>query len=124
VVDDVDVEGFAGYLEALAAQRALLVSGSPVAAGGVAARLVRGALATGLGADLVPAMGAAELFAEHRGGALVQVRPDDVPRLPAALHPTVVGTLTEAPGIRVGGVDLLAGDVEKHWLGSFEERIA
>ncbi|HEY8546930.1 MAG TPA: hypothetical protein VIL36_17840, partial [Acidimicrobiales bacterium] len=98
-----------------------------ISAGGVAARLLRGALATGLGVEVAPMVAAdpgVGLFAEHRGGALVEVRADDVPHLPAELRPVVVGTLTAEPGIRVGGVDLLTAEAEQQWLGSFEERIA
>ena len=133
-VDDLPVDGLAAYLDALTALRpaadgaggSLLVSGTPISAGGVAARLLRGAMATGLGVEVAPTVApvAAELFAEHRGGALVEVRPDDVPRLPADLHPVIVGTTTAEPGIRVGEVDLLTDVVEQQWLGSFEERIA
>jgi phosphoribosylformylglycinamidine synthase len=133
-VDDISIDAFATYLDALSAvttspadeatDRARLVSGTPIAAGGVAARLLRGAMATGLGVEVGPTVAAAELFAEHRGGALAEVRPDDVPRLPAELHPTVIGTITAAPGIRVGDIDVLTDDVEQQWLGSFEERIA
>lgn len=132
-VDDLSTDAFAPYLDALTALAPspgdpaggdLLVSGTPISAGGVAARLLRGAMATGLGVEVGPTVSAAELFAEHRGGALVEVRPGDVPRLPAELHPTVIGTITAAPGIRVGDVDVLTDHVEQQWLGSFEERIA
>jgi phosphoribosylformylglycinamidine (FGAM) synthase-like enzyme len=122
VVDDVDLSAFRDYLDAVAAARHLFRSGTTIGPGGIAALLVTGALASGLGADLEPA-GMAGLFAEHRCAALVEVAPEDMALLPAELTPMVVARTTAVPGVRLGEEQLLTPAVQRRWAGSFTARI-
>ena len=123
-LDDVTYDGYSAYLEALREARRMFVSASPIGPGGIAAKAVTGALASGLGLDVDPgAGGTPELFAEHRCGALVEVAEEDVARLPEELNPVVVGRLGEAFGMRVGDAEMLTPDVESGWLESFQRRI-
>lgn len=122
-LDEVSYDAYSAYLEALRAARATFASASPLGAGGVAAKLVTGALATGLGVD-VGSGDARDLFAEHRCGALVEIAERDLDGLPAALDPVVVGRISESFGVRVGGGEMLTPDVESAWANSFRRRIA
>ncbi|MBX6354937.1 MAG: hypothetical protein IRZ05_03660 [Micromonosporaceae bacterium] len=117
-IDDIGPEEFRRYLDAVAQSRHLFRSGTTIGSGGVAARLVTGSLASGLGAELGGG-GTADLFAEHRCAALVEMRPQDVAALPAALSPVVVARLSPAPGVRLGGEELLTEAVRQRWAGAF-----
>jgi phosphoribosylformylglycinamidine (FGAM) synthase-like enzyme len=124
-LDNVDLDSYRTYLEALATGRHRLASGTPIGPGGLAARLLHGTLAAGIGVTLHPTAGdLAGLFAEHRCAALVEIHPRDLPRLPAALHPVPVATLTTTPEIRLAGEDLLTPTVLDRWTNSFQEAIA
>jgi phosphoribosylformylglycinamidine (FGAM) synthase-like enzyme len=124
-IDTVALDAFEDYLAALAAHRSSFRSGTPIGPGGVTARLVAGTLAGGLGVEVAGDQRTAEaLLAEHRVGALVEVPPGQVGRLPDALAPVVVGTLTAAPGVHVGGADLLTQALRTAWQTAFERRIA
>jgi phosphoribosylformylglycinamidine synthase len=123
VVDDIDLAEFRHYLDAVAQARHLLRSATTIGPGGVAARLVTGALAAGLGVDLDPGHTAQSLFAEHRCGALVEVPADLVKDLPTALNPTTVGRLRAAPGLYLDGENLLSAAVAEQWSTSFATRI-
>lgn len=119
-VDDVDLDDFRSYLDQLARSRHLFRSATTIGPGGLAARLVAGSLASGLGTDLEAGTAtAAGLFAEHRCAALVEVRQQDVAALPAALRPVVVARLSPLPGLRVGGEELLTEAVRQRWSGAF-----
>lgn len=123
-IDDVSAEDYRDYLEALAKARHQFRSGVPIGPGGLAARLVAGALAGDLGVDLAVEPDAKTLFAEHRCGAVVEVDEACVASLPFALRPLVVGRLREAPGVGLSGKELLTPDIEEAWAGSFLARIA
>jgi len=122
-LDDLSAEDYRNYLGALAEARHLFRSGAPIGPGGLAARLVAGALAGDLGVDLAVEPDAEILFAEHRCGAVVEIDEAHVDRLPDALCPLVVGRLREASGIGLSGKDLLTPEVEEAWAGSFLARI-
>jgi phosphoribosylformylglycinamidine synthase len=123
-VDAVDLDDYRSYLDLLAAHRHRFRSGTSIGPGGLAARLMLGALASGLGADLDPAChDLPSLFAEHRCGALVEVAPADLPRLPAGLRPRPVARLSPTPGVRLGGEDLLTGGSTDRWAHSFQAAI-
>ena len=110
------------FLSALRAGHGLLRSGTRIEAGGVAARLVMGALASGLGVELdPPAAGLEALFAEHRLAALVEIDPADLASLPAELNPVVVGRLTSDGGIIADGTELLTPAVRDAWTNAFSE---
>ncbi|MEU0885007.1 AIR synthase-related protein [Lentzea sp. NPDC005914] len=125
-LDDLALSDVDSYLTALAASRNLLRSGARIGAGGVAATLAQGALASGIGVRLESAT-TESLFAEHRVGAVVEVAPGDVAALPAELAPVVLGTLEgtlEGTGIVLDGIDLFAPAARDGWLNSFTARIA
>jgi phosphoribosylformylglycinamidine (FGAM) synthase-like enzyme len=123
-IDDVRLDEFQGYLDALAQSRHLFRSATTIGPGGTAARLVAGCLASGLGADLEPAAGnASDLYAEHRCAALVEMRPQDVAALPVALSPVVVARLSSRPGLRLGEEDLLTDAVRQRWVDGFVGRV-
>jgi phosphoribosylformylglycinamidine synthase len=145
-VDDVRLDEFRDYLDALAQSRHLFRSATTIGPGGVAARLVTGSLASGFGADMPAAEGigaadmpaaeavgtadaaadaatAADLFAEHRCAALVEVRPQDVASLPAALSPVVVARLSPRPGLRLAGAEVLTDAVRRRWADAFVGRV-
>ena len=87
-VDEVPLDQAERFVAALRDSRYLFRSGTRLGPGGVAARLVTGALATGMGVKLDPtAVRLDALFAEHRLGALVEIDPADLAALPADLHP-------------------------------------
>jgi phosphoribosylformylglycinamidine (FGAM) synthase-like enzyme len=125
-LDELELSDVDSYLTALAGSRALLRSGARIGAGGVAATLAQGALASGIGVKLES--GSTEsLFAEHRVGAVVEVLPEDVAALPAELNPVVLGVLDgtlESTGIELEGIDLFAPAARDGWLNSFTARIA
>lgn len=124
-LDDVALDGMDAYLAALTATRASFRSGTRIGSGGAAAAVFTGVLASGLGVDLDPAAGRADvLFAEHRCGAVVEIDPADLAALPAALNPLVLGRLSADRGMRLDGVDLLTPTAEQRWLDSFTARIA
>jgi phosphoribosylformylglycinamidine (FGAM) synthase-like enzyme len=123
-LDPIDPAAYRTYLHALSAGRHRLASGTPIGPGGLAAALLHGTLAAGIGVDVHPDMSdVAALFAEHRCAALVEIHPRDLPRLPAALHPVPVATLHPAPGIRLGTEDLLTPTVLDRWTNAFQEAI-
>jgi phosphoribosylformylglycinamidine synthase len=123
-VDDVDPIAYLRYLHALTGAWHVLRSATPIGPGGLAARLLTGALATGIGVVLNPGQHNAEaLFAEHRCGALVEIDPQHLADLPAALTPVPVGRLDPTPGLRLAGEDLLTADATDRWTGSFTARI-
>jgi phosphoribosylformylglycinamidine (FGAM) synthase-like enzyme len=121
-IDDIRPEECRGYLDALARSRHLFRSATMIGPGGMAARFVTGSLASGLGADLEDAT-VADLFAEHRCAALVEVRPQDVAALPAALSPVVVARLSPAPGLRLDGEEMLTDTVRRRWADAFAGRL-
>jgi phosphoribosylformylglycinamidine synthase len=121
-IDDIRPDRFRGYLDALARARHLFRSGTTIGPGGVAARLLAGSLASGLGAD-VAAGGVADLFAEHRCAALVEVRPQDVEALPDVLSPVVVARLRPVPGLRLAGEEMLTDTVRQRWADAFVGRL-
>jgi phosphoribosylformylglycinamidine synthase len=123
-VDEVDLDAFHHYLDTVVLSRHLFRSGTTIGPGGLAARLVTGALASGLGVELDPAaydVGA--LFAEHRCAAVVEVAPERLATLPAGLQPVVVGRLHAAPGIRLGDEQLFSPTVQQRWTDSFATQI-
>lgn len=122
-LDELSLSDVDGYLAALAASRNLLRSGARIGAGGVAAALAQGVLASGTGVRLESAT-AESLFAEHRVGAVVEVAPGDVDRLPAELNPVVLGVLAPGSGIVLEGTDLFTPAARDGWLNSFTARIA
>jgi phosphoribosylformylglycinamidine synthase len=125
VPDEVPLDAAERFLSALRACHGLLRSGTRIEAGGVAARLVMGALATGLGVELDPsAAGLEALFAEHRLAALVEIDPADLASLPAELNPVVVGRLTSDGGIIADGTELLTPAVRDAWTNAFSELLA
>jgi phosphoribosylformylglycinamidine (FGAM) synthase-like enzyme len=124
-LDDVDLDAYLAYLDLLAAHRHRFAGGTPAGPGGLAALLLHGSLASGLGADLAPpARTLSALFAEHRCGAVVEVAPADVPYLPAGLHPVPVAVLSDRPGVRLADEDLLTPGVIDRWTNAFGEAIA
>jgi phosphoribosylformylglycinamidine synthase len=95
-IDEVPLDPAERFIAALRDHRRLFRSGTRLGSGGVAARLVTGALATGLGVELDPtAIGLEALFAEHRLGSLVEIDPADLTALPADLHPVINRTVDE-----------------------------
>jgi phosphoribosylformylglycinamidine synthase len=125
VPDEVPLDAAERFLTALRARHGLLRSGTRIGAGGVAAQLVTGALATGLGVELDPsAAGLEALFAEHRLAALVEMDRADLASLPADLNPVVVGRLTSDGGITADGTDLLTPAVRHAWTNAFAELLA
>lgn len=121
-IDDIDLDQFADYLRALAAARLWFRSGAPIGPGGLAARLVMGALASGYGVDLAAdSRDTQSLFAEHNCGALVEMATQDLPLLPAQLRPRVVGRLDARAGVRLDGTELLSPAVIEGWSGAFAE---
>ncbi|WP_394621453.1 AIR synthase-related protein [Lentzea sp. JNUCC 0626] len=121
-LDDLELSEVDSYLTALAGSRALLHSGARIGAGGVAATLAQGVLASGIGVQLESAT-TESLFAEHRIGAVVEVSPADVAKLPAELNPVVLGTL-DGTSIVLDGTDLFTPAARDGWLNSFTARIA
>jgi phosphoribosylformylglycinamidine synthase len=124
-LDDLRPEDYRTYLQALANARHLFCSGTPIGPGGLAAKLVMGALSGDVGVELAleePDMQA--LFAEHRCGAMVEVDEAHVASLPDVLRPVIVGRLREAPGVGFYGKNLLTPAVEASWISSFTKRIA
>lgn len=125
VPDEVSLDHAERYIAALRDHRTLFLSGTRIGAGGVAARLVMGTLASGLGVDLDPsAAGLEALFAEHRLGALVELDHDDLASLPPDLNPVVVGSVTGDDRVTANGKDLLTPDVRHAWTNAFPELIA
>jgi phosphoribosylformylglycinamidine synthase len=124
-LDDVPLDAAGAYLAALGAGRRLFRSGTLLGPGGLGARIVTGALASGLGVDIDPSIATLEdLFAEHRCAVLVEVDVADLAELPAELHPVVIGRLTGTGQVRLGDVDLMTPDVRESWTTAFSERLA
>ena len=124
-VDEISLDQAEGFIAALCDHRGLFRSGTRLGPGGVAARLVTGALATGHGVDLDPAsVGLEALFAEHRLGAIVEIDPTELAALPADLHPVVIGRLTNGGRITADGGDLLTPAVREAWTNAFSELLA
>jgi phosphoribosylformylglycinamidine (FGAM) synthase-like enzyme len=128
-LDELPLDHMDGYLDALAAHRHLFRSGVRLGAGGLAAQLAVGALASGLGVDVDPSVGdpgaglAESLFAEHRCGCLVEIGESDLGALPDELCPALVGRLTSSEGLRAGDVELLTPAVAERWSASFARRL-
>lgn len=121
-LDEVSLDQAERYLAALRDSRRLFRAGARLGPGGVAAELVAGGLATGMGVRLDPAAaGVQALFAEHRLGALVEIDAADVETLPADLHPVVIGRLTADGRITADGEDLLTPEVRRAWTSAFAE---
>ena len=124
-IDEIPLDQAERFVAALCESRCLFRSGTRLGPGGVAARLVTGGLATGMGVKLDPtAIRLDALFAEHRLGALVEIDPADLPALPADLHPSVVGRLTNDGRITIDGRDLLTPEVRRAWTNAFSELLA
>jgi len=124
-VDEVPLDQAEQFLAALRDSRSLFRTGTRLGPGGVAAQLVTGGLATGMGVQLdAAATGFEALFAEHRLGALVEIDPADLVTLPADLHPVVVGRLTTDGRITANGGDLLTPEVRRAWTSAFSELLA
>jgi phosphoribosylformylglycinamidine (FGAM) synthase-like enzyme len=124
-LDAIDLDDFRRYLAALAEYRGRFASAVRIVPGGIAATLVQGALASGLGVDIAAdATGAESLFAEHRAGALVEVTAEDFAVLPTELGALEVGRLTGDGGLRSGSVDLLTPAVRENWSESFARSLA
>ncbi|HZM78771.1 MAG TPA: AIR synthase-related protein [Candidatus Limnocylindrales bacterium] len=125
IPDDIDISQVAAFLTELAQCRHMFRSGSMIKAGGLAALLATGTIGSGLGVDLQDRFGHSEaLFTEDRCCAVVEVPPSLVDVLPAALKPTVIGTLDERGGVRVAGTELLTREALELWSTAFEKRIA
>ena len=128
-LDDISLDEMDRYLAALTTSRHLFRSGTRLGAGGLAAQMIMGALASGLGVELDPSISdlsvslAESLFAEHRCGALVEIDEADLAVLPADLNPIPVGRLTSTAGVRLSGAELLTPVVMERWATSFERRI-
>ncbi|MBF0154172.1 MAG: hypothetical protein HQL64_10575 [Magnetococcales bacterium] len=124
-VDLLDIEEAVRYLELLqAVPPGLLRSAVPIEAGGILARVALSALASERGADLDldPTQDGAFLFQEHRCAALVEVAPEDLPRLDPLLRPRVVGRITDqACRVRVGERIVLTSAAIQFWQRSFQE---
>jgi phosphoribosylformylglycinamidine (FGAM) synthase-like enzyme len=124
-IDEVPLDPAERFLAALCDYRGLFRSGTRLGPGGLAAQLVTGALATGLGVELDPtAIGLEALFAEHRLGALVEIDPADLTALPDDLHPVIVGRLASDGRITANGGDLLTPAVRDAWTNAFSELLA
>lgn len=121
-LDDIALPEVDAYLAALAAHRGLWRSGSQLGSGGLAAQLVRGCLASGLG--VTGEAPVEQLFAEHRCAALVEIDPGDLAALPPELNAVPIGRLTEQAGIRLGGQDLLTPAVRERWTNAFVGRLS
>jgi phosphoribosylformylglycinamidine (FGAM) synthase-like enzyme len=123
-LDEVVPEAYLDYLRALERCRGALRSGAPIGPGGVIARLALSALAGDLGVEVAaPPRGVAELLAEHRCGALVEIAEEELPRLRPELSPVVVGRLSRRSGVRVGGREVLTPEAERRWCTSFASRL-
>jgi phosphoribosylformylglycinamidine synthase len=124
-LDHIDLDDYLRYLHAIPTTRHMFASAVPIGPGGLAAKLITGTLATGLGADLDGHdHTTASLFAEHRTAALVEIAPADLAALPDALHPRPVATLTTTPGINYRGGNLLSPAVRDRFTDSFAARLA
>ena len=129
ILDDVALDEMESYLDGLAASRQLLLSGTRLGPGGLAARLVTGALASGLGVELDLSAtdaggGLAEaLFAEHRCGSLVEVDESGFAALPAELRPVRVGRLISSGHVKANDWELLTPAVAERWSTSFARRL-
>lgn len=121
-LDDVALPEVDAYLAALAAHRGLWRSGSQLGAGGLAAHLVTGSIASGLGVTCEPT--AEQLFAEHRCAAVVEIDPADLAFLPPELNAVPVGRLTQEAGVRLGGRELLTPAVRERWTNAFVGRLS
>src|SRR5262249_36151622 len=128
-LDEISLGQVGSYLDALAAHRHRFRSGTRLGAGGLAAQLTVGALASGLGVEADPSVrdrgaGLAEsLFAEHRCGCRVEIEEPDLAALPDELCPPPIGRLTSGEGLRVGDVELLTPAVAERWSTSFAGRL-
>jgi phosphoribosylformylglycinamidine synthase len=128
-LDDVALDEMETYLYVLAASRHLFLSGTRLGPGGLAARLVTGALASGLGVELdlsaADAGGgfAETLFAEHRCGSLVEIDESSFTALPAELRPVRVGRLIGSGQVKAGDWELLTPAVAERWSTSFARRL-
>lgn len=125
IPDDISLYQAERFIAALRDHRGPFRSGTRIGAGGVAARLIMGALASGLGVALDSSAATLEaLFAEHRLAALVEIDQDDLAALPTDLVPVVVGRLTGDGRITADGRDLLTPGVRQAWMHAFSELIA
>ncbi len=124
-IDDVDIDRYAEYLQALKASKDSFRSGVSIGAGGIAADLIVGALASGLGATLLlNKRDLVMLFAEHRCASLIEIEQSAVGDLPEELQALAVARIETEPGVWLNGVDLLTEAVKEAWSQSFSWRIA
>lgn len=124
-VDILDPDAYLSFLDALERlEPGILRSGRQIGAGGVAAALAQGSIASGLGVEVADGLDAADLLAEHRAGALVELSPDALASLPAILEPKIVGRLiADGPSVRVGGADILTRAARDAWAAAFAESL-
>ncbi|HEV3158091.1 MAG TPA: AIR synthase-related protein [Candidatus Baltobacteraceae bacterium] len=122
-VDAIDVDRHIRFLDALERMdRGPLRSGVQLGAGGVLSTLARGSIASGLGVELAGDLGAVDLLAEHRAGALVEIAPDALSSLPTAFDARIVGRLVgDGPSIRLNGSELLSAAAQSAWHTAFSE---
>ncbi len=126
--DVLDLSSYRRFLSVLARSREMIVSARPIGSGGVLACLLLGALASGLGAEVDPTVSAAgnsaDLLAEHRCAAVIEIAEADLRRLDAALEPRVVGRVVEGgPKVLMGEHELLGRSVED-WETRWEANLA
>lgn len=123
-LDTVDVDAAEEFLAALREHRSAFVSATMVRAGGLGATLAHAALGSGRGVRVAAACESTQaLLTENRCAALVELPADQVGQLPAALHPVVVGEITEAQGVWVAQTDILNSDALTQWADTFERSI-
>lgn len=127
-VDDVDTAAAMGFLDTIA-QIPLDVapSGRVIGPGGVIATTFLNSRASGLGAELE---GGAALLAEHRCGALLEVAPDAVDRLPDELRTEIVGRVVEnndpdpaSVHVAIDGTPVTTPEAISGWERAFEEAL-
>ncbi|MBL8234818.1 MAG: hypothetical protein JNL98_40335 [Bryobacterales bacterium] len=122
-VDDVDFAGYLEYLRALEGfHRRGVFSAMPVDAAGILGVAVRETMATGFAAhlDLAPD----QLLMEHRCGAILEVSPEVVDALPAALNARIIGRIEAGPpSIKSQGIELLTPEAQVSWQTAFERSL-
>jgi phosphoribosylformylglycinamidine synthase len=120
-IDELDLDKFKLYLDTLQnLDRNWLRSGRQIGDGGLLALLVRGSIANHLAVDLEEGLTLADLCVEHRAGAVVEVSPEYVERIPPALDPVLIGRLVEGgPSLRLKGVELFGEQARNAWVSSF-----
>ena len=97
-LDEIDEHQFVDYLSVLESSRDLIQSGTSFRDGGTIVTAIVTALGSKFGVDLRSGTNNYSVwFEEHRGGAIVEVRPQDLPKLPDELQPEVLGMLSPNP---------------------------